>query len=89
MLTTEDLEQIRNILQPEFIKINEQLNKMQKRLTKVEKEVKLIKNSLNETIDFFDKRTLQIMKNIDRIERHLNLPLSVPYLAKDAPPYAK
>lgn len=64
MLTKDDLQAIKSIVQKGVQKETKPINK---RLKKIEKD-------LSVTIKFFDHEHLHVVKRADRIERHLQLP---------------
>lgn len=62
MLTTDDLDQIKNLLTP----LEKDIKDIKKRVKKTEKTVDVV-------IDLFDKDIVTVRKRVDKIEDHLNL----------------
>ncbi len=64
MLTKNDISQIRIVVREEI----------QTETRTIKKDVKHIKNKLDETIKFFDGEVTHLRRRTDRIENHLDLP---------------
>jgi len=68
-LTKQDLSAITNIVQKELKPVNGKLSSINKRLTKVEKDLKT-------TINFFDNEHLALKKRVEKTEFALGIPTS-------------
>ena len=66
MLTKEDIQQIKELLEPIQKEVN-RIGGIEKRLEKIEKNVDTI-------VSFFDRENVNLRKRVQRIEEHLNLP---------------
>lgn len=67
MLTKGDLNLIGKLLDSRLeSKFSEKLSPIQKQLSKIDKK-------LDKTIDFFDKREINITKNVRSLQNHLGL----------------
>ncbi len=69
MLTKSDLKAIEDIVDSKLdSKLDLKLKPIYKRLDKIDKK-------LDKTIDFFDVRELQIVKEVKIIQKHVGLPI--------------
>ncbi len=78
MLTKSDLSQIRKVVKEEvkteIAPLKVKIDKIETRLSSIEKEMKKIGKDIKVVVNFFDKTYLRLLKRIERIEEHLNLP---------------
>ncbi len=69
MLTKNDLNQIKDLINPLSIDIGN----VQKDLTDVKKRVRKIEGTVDVMIDHFDRVIIRTQKRVDRIGEHINL----------------
>ena len=77
MLTTQDLNAIKKLLQPindKLLEHDKKFNSIDSQLTKINKQLKKNNRDHKTIIEFFENNDRFAEKRLDRIENHLHLP---------------
>jgi predicted nucleic acid-binding Zn-ribbon protein len=69
MLTKDDLNQIKKIVEP----IQKDINTLNKDMSTLKKDVAETRKDVKVLIAYFDREYVELRKRIDRIEEHLGL----------------
>ncbi|OGM77816.1 hypothetical protein A2188_02240 [Candidatus Woesebacteria bacterium RIFOXYA1_FULL_43_9] len=91
MLTQNDLQQIRGVVQEELkpvktsvsglqkdmIEVKGSVAGLQKDMIEVKKDIRKVKNSQDTIVSFFDHSYLELEKRVTRVEHHCQLPAMV------------
>ena len=77
MLTQNDLQQIRGVVQEELKPVKTSVSGLQKDMIEVKKDIRKVKNSQDTIVSFFDHSYLELEKRVTRVEHHCQLPAMV------------